>query len=168
MIHAPLLSLLAHTVVHDEQARAIHAVQHRFGDGGAGLHHAHSFDLFEGGGKGTTEIFLHLRCRERLGGGIARVDDASGLHHGLVEPLVERAERHAQGAVAAHLVGGDVAVDIATALTVRLSPPRAFSWRRSKPASSERQMCPLWRTTAPEMGRPVSRSVMSRRGVPTG
>ena len=113
VIHAPLLSLLAHTVVHDEQARAIHAVQHRFGDGGAGLHHAHSFDLFEGGGKGTTEIFLHLGGRERLCGGIARVDDASGLHHGLVEAIGERAERHAQGAVAAHLVGGDVAVDIA-------------------------------------------------------
>ena len=40
------------------------------------------------------------------------MDDASGLHHGLVEPIGERAERHAQGAVAAHLVGGDVAVDI--------------------------------------------------------
>ena len=113
VIHTPLLSLLAHTVVHDEQARAIHAVQHRFGNGGAGLHHAHSFDLFEGGGKGTTEIFLHLGRRERLRGGIARVDDASGLHHGLVEPIGERAERHAQGAMTAHLVGGDVAVDIA-------------------------------------------------------
>ena len=51
VIHAPLLSLLAHAVVHDEQARAIHAVEHGLGDGGAGLHHAHSFDLFEGGGK---------------------------------------------------------------------------------------------------------------------
>ena len=113
VIHTPLLSLLAHAVVHDEQARAIHAVQHRFGDSGAGLHHAHSFDLFEGGGKGTTEIFLHLGRRERLRGGIARVDDASGLHHGLVEPIGERAERHAQGAMTAHLVGGNAAIDIA-------------------------------------------------------
>lgn len=41
------------------------------------------------------------------------MDDASGLHHGLVEPIGERAERHVQGAVTAHLVGGNAAVDIA-------------------------------------------------------
>ena len=112
VIHAPLLSLLAHAVVHDEQARAIHAVEHGFGNGGAGLHHAHSFDLFEGGGKGTAEIFLHFGGREGLCGGVARMDDASGLHHGLVEAVGQGGERHAQGAMAAHFVGGDAAVDI--------------------------------------------------------
>ena len=113
VIHAPLLALLPHAVVHDEQARAVHAVENGFGNGGTGLHHAHAFDLFEGRSERVAQIFLHLGRRNALGGGVDRMDDAPGLHHGLVEAIGQGGEFDAQGAVAAHFGGGDAPIGVA-------------------------------------------------------
>ena len=73
MVGAPLLALLAHAVVDDEQAVAIHAVQHRFGNRSTGLHKTHALHLREGRSKGVAQITANVGGREGLCRHVLRV-----------------------------------------------------------------------------------------------
>ena len=107
VIHAPLLSLLAHSIVHNQQAVAIHAVHHGFGDGRSCLNHAHATHLFEHSGESVSQIFGNVSGPNGVCHCILRVHHALSAHHSFVELIAHGEYLHTQRLVVAHFLHGN-------------------------------------------------------------
>ena len=80
VILAPLLSGLAHTIIHDEHTIAIHTVDDRLSGRGTCLQACHTADLGQERGEVTPEASLDLLGAETTDHGISRDHTTCTLH----------------------------------------------------------------------------------------
>ena len=104
MIHTPLLSLLSHPIVDNQQTIAIHAVHHGLCYRSSRLNHTHSRHLREHFCESSSQVFGNLCCTKGAKHCILRVHHTLFIHHSLIELIAHQSHLHAQRLVVAHFI----------------------------------------------------------------